>query len=90
MTTESVSAALRYIENVDLPFSLDSFTELVGKMRLLFRFMIRFDDVSIDEQNKIANWLIQVHMFKRLKLFLARVTKSYPLLFASEVGDEVR
>ena len=90
MTTESVSAALRYMENVELPFSMESVTELVKKMRLLFIFMGRFDDVPIDVQNKIANWLIQVHMFKRLKQFLARVMESYPLLFASEVGDEVK
>ena len=84
MTAENVNAALRYIEDMELPFTSDSFTELVNKLKLFFEFMEWLDDAPLDEQNRKASWLIQA-----CRLFLAKVIKCYPLLFVSDVGDEV-
>ena len=71
-----------------LPFTLSSMTEFVSKMHHLFLFMLRFDDNTIEEQNEIANWLIQSHVFKTMREFLVKVIESYPTIFAS--GDKVQ
>ena len=84
MTAEDVSAALRYIEEVKLPFTLDSLTELANTLRQFFDFTARLHDAPLDEQNKRASWLIQA-----CRLFFAKVIKCYPRLFVSDAGDEV-
>ena len=87
---ENAKEAIKCMENVVLPFTLSSMTEFVTKMHHLFLFMLRFDDNTIEEQNEIANWLIQSHVFKTMREFLVKVIESYPALFTSEFGDKVK
>ena len=87
---DSAKEAIKFMENVFLPFTLSSMTEFVNRMHHLFLFMVRFDDNTIEEQNEITNWLIQSHIFEKLKLFLIRVIESYPALFTSDIGNKVK
>ena len=86
---EGASEAIKLMENVVLPFTLESMPEFVFRMRQLFTFLERQVQNTIEEQGKIADWLIQVHIFKAAKLLLVKVIKSYPSLFTPEDGDEV-
>ena len=87
---DSAREAIKFMENVALPFTEESMAECVLRMKQLFFFLDRIAQNTIEEQSKIADWLIQIHIFKGTKLFLVKVLTSYPSLFTPDVGDEVR
>ena len=87
---EDASRTIKYMEDVVLPFTLDSMTEFVTRVDQMLTYLNWFTDYPIEEQTTIANWLTEVHLFRKLKSFFVKTVKSYPQVFKSEVGDEVR